>query len=277
VFVTYPASSTVWVVDGDGPAALAEHIAGMPEAVAADATSLYVATLSAVYRFYRATGSEVSKWALPPLTPESSSDALRVSLTLADGTLWVTLSQGAGVDVYRVDPKSASPPALVVRGAVGALVGPDGSLYYERQDAHLVRVGPNGKVTVGPALVDHPNGLGGGVQYLDSVAAGQVWASEPAGQGLDSSYAAFDATTLKAGASFFSTVGASMADTLAGPLYLSGPEFRTCTAECVLRLASDGKLTDAVGVGGAQQLLGPYPVVLGYNATGTELEVERLS
>ena len=75
-------------------------------------------------------------------------------------------------------------------------VGSDGSVYYERTDHHLAARRPNGATSVGPVLADKPNGLGGGVQYVDVVAGGAVWVSEPAGQGLDATFTTYDAATL---------------------------------------------------------------------------------
>jgi hypothetical protein len=45
----------------------------------------------------------------------------------------------------------------------------------------------------------------------------------------------------------------------------------------VLRLATNGTVTDPLPVGDALLLLGPYPAVVGDNPAGTALDVERLS
>jgi len=271
VFVSDPAGSNVWVVDGDRPAVRAEHVAGVTNALAADASSLYVASFTTVCRYDRSNGAKVAQWALPSVKKDSTSDALLVSLTVTPAALWVTQAQGSHVNVYRIDPNSGRAPRLVVR-SLGAIVSAGGSLYYERSDAHLVRVAPNGAVRVGPRLADRPNKLGGGVEYLDSVAGGRVWVTEPAGQGLDASYRAFDSTTLAAGATFNGSIGDTMANTLIGPLMLAGAE-----TQSVYRIAADGRLTDPLPLAGGLQLVGPHPAVLSINHTGTGLQIERIS
>jgi hypothetical protein len=270
VFVSDPAHARVWVVDGDGPAAPAVHVAGVINALAADASSLYVATFSTVYRYNRATGAEVTQWSLPGMKPPSSSNALLVSLTAVNGTLWVFADRGNDVDVYRISPNSPLRPHLVTR-ALGAVVSPNGSLYYERPDARLIRVAA-GTTKVGPRLADRPNGLGGGVQYLDSVAGGEVWVTEPAGQGLDASYSAFNSTTLAAGATFNGSVGDTMANTNSGPLMVSGAE-----SQAVQRITAEGKLTGRLPLAGAEDLVGPDPAVVGLNKSGSALVLARLS
>ena len=105
------------------------------------------------------------------------------------------MTQGNTISVYRINPSSSAAPHLVVRG-LGDAIGSDGTIYYERSDHHLVALRPNGTPPSAPPLADSPNGLGGGVQYVEVVAAGAVWVSEPAGQGLDAAYTTFDAPTL---------------------------------------------------------------------------------
>jgi hypothetical protein len=271
VFVSDPAQSTVWAVRPDRRVTLAEHVAGVTNALAAGGSSLYVATFSTVYRYDRATGAEIGRWALPSLREGSTSDALLVSLTLAGGSLWVLHAQGRYEDVYRIDPNRPAAPRLVTR-SLGAVVAADGALYYERTDAHLIAVAPNGTVRVGPRLADHPNGLGGGVEYLDSVAAGQVWVTEPAGQGLDASYRAFNATTLVGGATFSGSIGDTMVNTRLGPLVLTGGE-----SPSVERIAADGRLTDRLPLAGGEALVGPDPALVAPNRAATGLDLVQLS
>jgi hypothetical protein len=270
VFVSDPAHDQVWVVDGDGPAASALHVAGVINALAADASSLYVATFSTVYRYSRATGAKVSQWALPATKPQSSSNALLVSLSAVNGTLWAFVDDGDNVNVYSINPDSRQGPHLVVR-SLGAAVSPDGALYYERADARLIRVA-DGTVRVGPRLDDRPNGLGGGVQYIDSVAGGEVWVVDPAGQGLDATYSAFNSSTLVAGATFQGSVGDMMANTRIGPLMVSGAE-----SQAVQRISATGRLTARLRLAGAEALVGPAPAVVAWNQSGNALVLDRLS
>ena len=103
---------------------------------------------------------------------------------------------------------------------LGDAIGSDGSVYYERTDHHLVARRPNGATAVGPVLADKPNGLGGGVQYLDVVPGGAVWVSEPAGQGLDATFSTYDAATLHPLGSFQGSVTSTVVDSSAGALVL---------------------------------------------------------
>ena len=127
-------------------------------------------------------------------TANSSDDDL-VALAAAGGQVFVSVTQGNTVSVYRINPGAGAAPHLVLTG-LGDAIGSDGSIYYERTDHHLAARRPNGAAP-SARLADKPNGLGGGVQYLDVVAGGAVWVSEPAGQGLDAAYTTYDAATLR--------------------------------------------------------------------------------
>ena len=70
-------------------------------------------------------------------------------------------------------------------------------------------------------LADKPNGLGGGVQYIDVIAGGAVWVSEPAGQGLDASYTTYDVATLHTLGAYNGSVSSTVVDSAAGALELA--------------------------------------------------------
>jgi hypothetical protein len=278
------APAVVWVVDGDGPAAIAEHVNAGVAALAADATNLYVASYAGVTSFNRSSGNQVRQWDLPPINTANSSNADLLSMTAAAGDVFVVISQGNTQSVYRIRPGSAAAPRLVAQGT-SAVVGPNGSVYYERSDDRLVELRPSGATTVGPLLANKPNGLGGGVQFLDVVAGGQLWVSEPAGQGLDSGYSVYDEKTLQLQGSFGGTTTERIVDTAAGAFVLGFPEgpgdcpqqTSTSSNSCVFRITPVGALTDAVAVGSAFVLLGPDPAVIANNATSTQLELERIT
>ena len=98
-------------------------------------------------------------------------------------------------------------------------------------------------------LADKPNGLGGGVQYLDVVAGGAVWVSEPAGQGLDATYTTYDAATLHTLGTYNGSVTSTVVDSAAGPLVLepagSNPACPqaspTTPTSCVFRIDPAGR------------------------------------
>ena len=144
---------------------------------------------------------------------------------------------------------------------------------------------PNGATSFGPALADKPNGLGGGVQYLDVVAGGAVWVSEPAGQGLDATFSTYDAATLHQLGSFQGSVTSTVVDSSAGALVLEAagsdpacPQASPSSpTSCVFNIVPQGTVTNAVGVGSAVTLLGPHPAVIVSDTTSGQFDLLRLS
>ena len=279
---TSPSPAVAWVIDGNGPAAIAEHVATGIAALAADTANFYAATYSDVFAYSRASGNQDGQWAMPTVNAANSSDDDLVSMTAAAGAVLVSVTRGDTVSVYRIDPSSSAQPRLLVRG-LGAAIGSDGSVYYERTDHHLAVLRPGGATVNGPVLHHTPNGLGGGVQYLDDVAGGAVWVSQPAGQGLDAQYTTYDAASLAVLGSYTGTVTSSVVDTAAGPLVLeqsgSSPSCPqgTSPSSCVLRIDPHGVVTDPVGVGAAVTLVGPGPAVVVSDTTTGQFDLVRLS
>ena len=204
---------------------------------------------------------------MPPVHAANSSDADLVALAAAGGNVLVSVTQANTVRVYLIKPASSGRPRLVVQG-LGDAIGPDGSIYYEDTGHHLAVRRPSGAVNTGPALADTPNGLGGGVQYLDVVAGDTVWVSEPAGQGLDALYTTYDAATLATVGSYSGSVSSTVVDTAAGPLALEqGGAIATCPqsaqpapSACVVRIDPHGAVSDAVVVGAAVTSSVPPPL-----------------
>jgi hypothetical protein len=281
---TSPSPTIAWVVDGNGPALIAEHVATGIAALAADGTNFYAATYSNVYAYNRSTGNQDGQWTTPTVQDANTSNSDLVSLAAAGGAVFVSVTRGNTVSVYRIDPGSSAAPRLLVRG-LGDAIGPDGSVFYERADHALVALCPNGTSQAGPMLADKPSGLGGGVQYLDAVAGGAVWVSQPAGQGLDASYTTYDAATLHVLGSYNGSVTSTLADSAAGALVLepagSNPACPqaspTTPSSCVFRITPQGAATDPVGVGAAVRLLGPGPAVIASNTTSGQFDLMRLS
>jgi len=219
---------------------------------------------------------------MPTVNAANSSDDDLVSMAAAGGAVLVSVTQGDTVSAYRINPSSSARPHLLVQG-LGDAIGSDGSIFYESADHHLAVLRPNGATASGAVLDHTPNGLGGGVQYLDDVAGGTVWVSEPAGQGLDAQYTTYDATTLAVLGSYTGTVTSSVVDTAAGPLVLeqsggspSCPQ-ATSPSSCVLRIDQHGNVSDPVGVGAAVTLVGPGPAVVVSDTTTGQFDLVRLS
>ena len=280
-----PGPSVVYVVDGSSPVQVAEHVGAGVAALAADASNLYVADYAHVTAFSRSSGTEVAQWSLPPLSAADASNDDLVAMTATAGRVFVRVTQGDAVSVYSIEPSSSAGPRELVSG-LGAAVGPDGAVYYERSDDHLVKLSTSGVSTVGPALADAPNGLGGGVQYVSTVAGGLVWVSEPAGQGLDARYTEYDTSTLQAVGTYDGTTAQQFADAgTAGALVLSGPNgpgscpqpAAPAYASCVYRITAAQTLVDQVVVGEALLLVGPDPAVVAQNPTTSATELLRIS
>ena len=252
-----PTPTVVWVVDPTGPAEIAEHVNGGVSALAADATNFYVVSNSTVIGYTRSTGNQMGQWNLPAINTANTSNADLVSMVAAAGEVLVMIAQGNLEDVYRLHPASAAAPQMIAQGT-SAAIGPDGTVYYERSDNHLVALSPTGVTTVGPALANAPNGSGGGIAGIDAVAGGLVWVSDPAGQGLDAQLIPYSATTLQAMGSYSGSVTEQIVDTSAGPLVLSGadgpggcPQGDSATStSCVFRIspAAAPQRSDAGGL-----------------------------
>ena len=114
---TSPAPAVAWVVDGNGPAAIAEHVATGIAALAADSANFYVATYSDVFAYSRASGNQDGQWTMPTVNATNSSDDDLVSMTAAGGAVLVSVTRGNTVSVYRIDPD-------VVGRAAPARTGP---------------------------------------------------------------------------------------------------------------------------------------------------------
>jgi hypothetical protein len=279
-----PTPTVVWVVDPVGPAEIAEHVNGGVSALAADATNLYVVSNSTVIGYTRSSGNQMGQWNLPPVNTANTSNADLVSMVAAAGEVLVLITQGNLEDVYRFHPGSAAAPQKMAQGT-SAVIGPDGTVYYERSDNHLVALSPAGVTTVGPALANAPNGSGGGIAGVDAVAGGLVWVSIPAGQGLDAQLLPYSATTLQPMGTYTGSVTEQIVDTLAGPLVLAGPDgpgacpqgTSVTSTSCVFRISAAAVLSDPTPVGTADQLVGPYPAVVTASALTSDLVVDRLS
>lgn len=278
---TSGAPTVVWVIDGNGPAAVAEHMPGGVAALAVDSANLYVASYTSVVAFDRASGNQGTQWSLPPVHAANASDDSLVAMTAVAGLVYVSVTQGNTTTVYSITPASAVAPKKLLVG-LGDAIGPDGSIYYETTGRRLAVRRPDGTTQVGAALANAPNAEGGGVQYVDSYAGGAVWANEPAGQGLDAQFATYDSSTLDALDSFSGSVNDSVADTQAGPLVLVPSGNAACPStpapsSCVLRIDVHGSMNDGVAVGQAVLLVGPSPGVVVADTTTGQFDLVRLS
>ena len=220
---TSPAPSIAWVIDGNAPAQIAEHVPTGIAALAADSTNFYVATYGTLYAYDRSSGNQDGQWTMPPVPTANSSNDDLVALAAANGFVFISVTRGNTVSVYRLTPGSSAAPHLLVRG-LGDAIGSDGSVFYERTTDHtLAALRPDGATAVGPVLSEKLNGLGGGVQYIDVIADGAVWVSEPAGQGLDASYTTYDVATLHTLGTYNGSLTSTVVDSRPGRWSLRRP------------------------------------------------------
>jgi hypothetical protein len=273
------------VIDGNGPALVAEHVATGIAALAADSINFYVATYSTLYAYNRLSGNQDGQWTMPAVPTANSSNNDLVALAAANGSVFISVTRGNTVSVYQLNPGASAAPHLLVRG-LGDAIGSDGSVFYERISDHaLAALRPDGATAVGPVLADKPNGLGGGVQYIDVIAGGAVWVSEPAGQGLDASYTTYDVATLHSLGTYNGSVSSTVVDSAAGALELAAagtnpacPQASPSTpTSCVFRITPQGAATDPTGVGAAVTLVGPGPAVVVSDTTTGQFDLIRLS
>jgi hypothetical protein len=273
-------NSEVWVVDGDTAPAVAEHVAGVVEALAAGPHDLYAATYTRLTAYSRQTGKQVGQWSLPRFSTANTSDAKLVSLSAWDGEVLVSVTMGNNIGIYRVNSAAAAGLEQIAMGTSAAF-GPAGSVYFVRADHHLVALSASGVTTVGPVMADKPNGLGGGVQYIEAVAGGLVWVIEPAGQGLDGGFTSYNEATFEPIGHWGGSLTEQVTGTAAGPLVLTGQGVGHCPQPtqgllCVERISPTGALSDATPVAAAILLMGPDPAVIGGNSADTRDYLLRL-
>ena len=100
------------MIDGNGPAQIAKHVAtGIAAALAADGTNFYVATnatLFAYNRQEREPGRAVDDARRAEASNSSNNDL--VALAAANGSVFVSVTRGDVVSVYTVNPGTSAAP-----------------------------------------------------------------------------------------------------------------------------------------------------------------------
>jgi hypothetical protein len=273
-----PAGTAVYVADGNGPVAVAEHPTIPVAALAADSTYLYVGGGKQIIEYARATGSIARTLTL----------ALPVRLmAVAAGKLWAVLGSsvsGPG-QIVEITPGSSTVTTVGsdTANVLDLAAGPLGVYYVESGGATIVRINPNGTRLESATNQTVNQQLSGpaAVQAI-SVIGSQLYVIHDAGQGLDSSSQTYDATTLAGPQTNASgTAGGNQAiDSLAGPIDRSVPDGLDCSGMgCVGRYnVATGAITDAVVYPQTTRLgplLGPYPAVIIFPASG-RVVLERI-
>jgi len=275
----------IWVVDGVGPAGIAEHVRGPVTALAADVANLYVGVGQSVTAYSRTTGNVVRTWhtALPGTLTQlvvAGTKVWGLSMGSADD------SNGAPAGLVELDPASNSPVRSVTgfAGALSLAAGPSSVYYVTKQSAELVQQ-TNAGATVTAPTNQQVNLQLSGASAIQAIAVvdGQVIVQHDAGQGLDAQLNAYDATTL-VGPTAQTNFAADepIASTASGLFVVGNSDSAACTdgqTACVRRFSmSAGNVGDPLALPDdtiASTVTGPYPTVV--VARGSDLHVLRIS
>jgi hypothetical protein len=287
--------SEIWAVVRDEAPQVVERVPGVVMSLAASQTELFVATNTTITAFERSTGSAEGTWPDPPGVTASGSFFPTVSLAFGGGQLWALYgisTDESGYepsDLERIDPASASTQVVSTDvGTAGLAVGASGAFFGDFKQNALEAVSPTGVTTAtSGALAAYPNQvalqaqIGGALVALDLAATGAI----------QSSVLSYSATTLGqpssvALAGLTSGEDAAIESTLAGPLLVVGGCNGTSeiadgavgsSAQCqpvttLARLSvTAGTTSDPLSIPGAVALIGPYPVVVTFGASGISL------
>jgi hypothetical protein len=275
----------IWVVDGTGPAGIAEHVKGPVTALAVDAANLYVGVAQTVTAYSRTTGNVARTWntALPGTLTQ---------LVVAGTKVWAlsTAADGDTPDapdgLVELDP-SASSPVRTVTGLTGVFsiaAGPSSIYYVTKQSSELVQQTNAGATVTAPTNQQVNLQLSGpSAIQAAAVVGSQVIVQHDAGQGLDAQLNTYDAATLVgpiAQTNF--SADEPLAVTASGLFVVGNSDTGVCTADqtaCVRRFSlPTGDVGDPLALPDdtiASAITGPYPTVV--LARGSDLHVLRIS
>jgi hypothetical protein len=287
IFVAGPVASPqiIWVVDGVGPAGIAEHVKGPVTGLAADAANLYVGVGQSITAYSRTTGNAVRTWhtALPGTLTQ---------LVVAGTKVWGLSTEsdnnstGAPDGLIELDPASSSPVRTVTgfAGAFSIAAGASSVYYVTKQSSELVEQTNAGATITAPTNQQVNLELSGpsAIQAV-AVADGHVIVQHDAGQGLDAQLNTYDATTL-VGPTAQTNFSADepLALTVSGLFVVGNSDSAACTAgqtACIRRFSlPTGDVGDPLALPDdtiASTVTGPYPTVV--LAVGSDLNVLRIS
>jgi hypothetical protein len=280
-----PASQVIWVVDGVGPAGIAEHVKGPVTALAADATNLYVGVAQTVTAYSRTTGNVTRTW----------NTALPGALTqlVVVGTKVWGLSRDSGDSapdapdgLIELDPSTSSPVRSVtgITGVFSIAAGPSSVYYVTKQSSELVQQTNAGATLTAPTNQQVNLQLSGpsAIQAV-AVVGSQVIVQHDAGQGLDAQLNTYDAATLVGPiAQINFSADEPLTATASGLFVVGNSDTGVCTANqtaCVRRFSlPTGDVGDPLALPDdtvASAVTGPYPTVV--LARGSDLHVLRIS
>lgn len=264
VFVATPGGGVVWTAKLGAQPAVAEHIPGGVDALAADATYLYVASGRTVYAYARSTGDLARQWALP-----DKGSVLNLEVT--GSRVWARMGMQASdpppdatATLVELDKSGGAPLRQLTVPWTTSLAGGPSGVYYVVSSKTLVEQTDAG--TARSAPVNDPVNLElSGAYAIQALAVDgdRVLVVHYAGQGLDAVLHTYDAGTL-AGPSNQTgyTAAASLAANNGQLVALDNEgdcgDGNACLAAVTLGTGLSPK-TIAVAPG---SLLGPHPAVV---------------
>jgi hypothetical protein len=197
VFVTNPGGTVVWTAKLGAQPAIAEHVPGGADALAADPTYLYIATGHTLYAYARNTGDLARQWALP-------DKGSVLGLEITGSRVWARMGAQASdpppdatATLVELDKAGGAPLRQVTVPWTTSLAGGPSGLYYVVSSKTLVEQTDAGTTKSAPVNDPVNLELSGpfAIQTL-TVADDRVLVAHYAGQGLDAVLHTYDANTL---------------------------------------------------------------------------------
>ena len=294
------AASVVRVVERTGAPAVAEHVSGVVQAIAASSTDLFVATNTSITEYSRSNGQVVCHWIGPTNVTPSGNSYPTVDLAFGDGLLWALYGIATDQSGYepsileRIVPGSSGQPQVVSSdvGQNGVVVGPAGAFYGDYMDNTIHAVAADGSAagSSGP-LPKYPISLS--LESEVPTAARLVVGLNLGIAGVETTIVTYSSTTLAQASptvplNLSVSQGPSIESTLAGTLLAVGGCNNTTRgfADADVQVSSNcsgdigsleritvdnGSMAGVDDPHGARALLGPYPVVIATSGATTVL------
>jgi hypothetical protein len=197
VFVATPGGAVVWTAKLGAQPAIAEHVPGGTDALAADTAYLYIASGRSLYAYARTTGELARQWALP-------DKGSVLDLEITGSRVWARMGVQASdpppdatATLVEVDKAGGAPLRQVTVPWPTSLAGGPSGLYYVLSSKTLVEQADAGTTKSAP-VNDPVNVELSGLYAIQALAVdgGQVLVVHYAGQGLDAVLHTYDARTL---------------------------------------------------------------------------------
>jgi hypothetical protein len=299
------AASVVHVVERSGGPAVAEHVGGVVQAIAASSTDLFVATNTLITEYDRSNGQAVCHWSDPTTVTPSGNAYPAVDLAYGDGLLWALYGIGTDQSGYepsileRIVPGSSGQPQVVSSdvGPNGVVVGASGAFYVDYTDNTIHAVASDGSAAGSSAMLPkYPISLSLQAVVQTATQTGLLIGLNLGITGVESTIVTYSSTGLAQASptvpiNLSVSQGPTIESTLTGTvLAVGGCNNETrgfadadvqVSSSCadigsLERITvSNGSMAGVVDLHGARALLGPYPVEV--VTSGTTAALVRLT